>query len=387
LPSVKRCPIIALRVVKLDTEARRDVERFIDLSFSLYRDCPQWVPPLVDDLKLQLARHKYPFYQHSDADFFLAERDGQVVARIAVLENRHYNAHWGSRTAFFSLFEAADDPEAVKALFEAIEAWARARKLSKIVGAKGFLQGDGIGVLVEGFEHRPAVGIPYNYAYYGALIEGAGYRSQRDFLSAYLPGDVRLPERVHTIAEKMKQRRGFAIKTFATKRELRVWVPRIVQTYNDTFVQNWEFNPITEDEGKVIGERLLQIANPKLIKLVMKGDDIAGFLFGFPDISEGIRRANGRLWPLGWFWLLREFGRTKWINLNGAGILAPYRGLGVNAILYSEMEQTIRAGRFEHADIVQMEEHVLTLDDAVNMGATIYKRHRIYEKELAENRG
>ena len=112
------------------------------------------------------------------------------------------------------------------------------------------------------------------------------------------------------------------------------------------FVGNWEFNPITEREGKVIGDRLLQIADPKLIKLVMKGDTIAGFLFGFPDISDGIRRANGRLWPLGWFWLLREFGRTKWINLNGAGILAPYRGLGVNAILYVEMQKTIASGNF-----------------------------------------
>jgi hypothetical protein len=373
---------MTLHIAKLDTDSRQDVQRFISLSFDLYRDCPQWVPPLVDDLKLQMNRRKYPFYQHSDADFFLAERDGRAIARIAVLENRHYNTHWNSRTAFFNLFEAEDDPEAAQALFETIELWATERKLSKMVGAKGFLQGDGIGILVEGFEHHPAVGISYNYPYYGALIEAAGYRTQRDFLSAYLPGGARLPERVHVIAEKMKQRRGFHIKTFATKRELRAWVPRIVQTYNDTFVQNWEFNPITESEGEVIGERLLQIAEPKLIKLVMKEDAIAGFLFGFPDISEGIRRANGRIWPFGWFWLLREFGRTKWINLNGAGILALYRGLGVNAILYSEMERTIRDGQFEHADIVQMEEHVLTVDDAASMGAKVYKRHRIYEKDL-----
>ena len=177
-------------------------------------------------------------------------------------------------------------------------------------------------------------------------------------------------------------RRGFSIRTFSSKSELRGWVPAIVQTYNDTFVGNWEFNPITEREGKVIGDRLLQIADPKLIKLVMKGDTIAGFLFGFPDISEGIRRAHGRLWPFGWFRLLREFGRTKWINLNGAGILAPYRGLGVNAILYVEMQKTIAAGHFDHADIVQIEESVLTLDDARTMGAQIYKKHRIYERAL-----
>jgi hypothetical protein len=374
---------VALHIQPLDTESARDVRRFVDLPFRLYRECPQWVPPLVDDLKLQLNRRKYPFYQHSDAAFFVAKRENLVVGRIAVLDNRHYNSHWNSRTAFFNLFEVENDPEAASALFAAIEGWARARDLNKVVGSKGFLQGDGIGVLVEGFEHRPAVGIPYNYEYYGTLIESAGYLRQRDFMSAYLPGNSQLPERVHEIAELMKARRGFSIRTFESKAELRKWVQRIVQTYNDTFIHNWEFNPITEAEGKVIGERLLQIADPKLIKLVMKGDEIAGFLFGFPDISEGICRAHGRMWPFGWYWLLREFGRTRWLNLNGAGILAPFRGLGVNAILYSEMEKTMRSGQFEHADVVQIEESVLTLDDALRMGAQIYKKHRIYEKTLA----
>ena len=103
-------------------------------------------------------------------------------------------------------------------------------------------------------------------------------------------------------------------------------MPAIVQTYNDTFVENWEFNPITEAEGKVIGDRLLQIADPKLIKLVMKGDTIAGFLFGFPDISEGIRRANGRIWPLGWFWLLREFGAPSGSTSTARASLRPTAG-------------------------------------------------------------
>ncbi len=373
---------MSLTINQIATDSRRDVNRFLDYPFRLYQNCPQWVPPLMDDARLQLNRRKYPFYEHSDAGFFLAERAGQAVGRIAVLDNRHYNEHWRSHTAFFNLFDAEDDPAVATALFGAIEAWAKGRGLTKIVGAKGFLQGDGIGVLVDGFEHRPAIGIPYNYPYYGALIEAAGYLRQRDFYSFYLSGETVLPERFAAIAERMKERRGFTIRAFGSKAELRAWVPRIVQTYNDTFTDNWEFNPITEREGVVIGERLLAIADPKLIKLVMKGDEIAGFLFGFPDISEGIVRARGRLLPVGWFWLLREFKRTKWLNLNGAGILAKYRGLGVNAILYVEMANTIRAGNFQHADLVQIEEHVLTRNDAQSAGATVYKTHRIYEKML-----
>ena len=370
-------------ITTVNTDSRRDAARFVDLPFRLYEGCKPWVPPLVDDVKLMLNRREYPFYEHSDAIFLLAERDGRDVGRIAVLENRHYNAHWDSHTAFFYLFDAEDDPGAAAALFAAGERWSRARGLTKMVGAKGFLQGDGIGVLVDGFEHHPAIGIPYNHPYYAALIEAAGYQRQRDFYSAYLPGNTDLPERVRSIAAKMMAHRGFTIKTFATKKELTEWVPRIVKLYNDAFEHNWEFNPVTEAEGRVIGERLLMIADPKLIKLVMKGDEIAGFLFGFPDISDGIRRANGRIWPFGWFWILRDFRRTKWANLNGAGILAPYRGLGVNAILYAEMEKTLQDGNFDHADIVQIEESVLTLADTRTMGGKVYKTHRIYEKNLA----
>lgn len=338
---------------------------------------------MVGDTRLMLDRRRNPFYQHSDAAFFAAERDGRHVGQVAVLENKHYNSHWQAKTANFYLFDCEDDSEAAIGLFGAAEAWARSRGLDKMIGSKGFLQGDGLGVLVEGFEHHPAIGIPYNHRYYGRLIEAAGYTRQRDFASLYLGGGQSIPPRLFEIADKMKSRRGFSIKTFATKADLKAWVPRIVQTYNETFERNWEFNPVTEAEAKVIGDRLLQVGEPHLIKLVMKGDAIAGFLFGFPDLSDGIRRARGRMLPLGWIWILREFKRTRWLNLMGAGILAPYRGLGVNAILYAEMVRTLADRRFDHVDIVQIEESVLTLDDALRLGARVYKKHRIYEKALA----
>lgn len=372
-----------LTITEIDTADRRAVDGFIELPFRLYRDCPQWVPPIVDDTRLMLNRRKYPFYAHSDAAFFTAERDGRPVGQIAALENRHYNAHWNSKTANFYFFDCANDAEAATGLFGAVEAWARERGLNKVVGAKGFLQGDGLGVLIEGFDHHPAIGIPYNHAYYAGLIEAAGYTRQRDFMSLYLPGNPELPPRVFEIADRMMARRGFTIKRFASKSELRAWIPRIVQTYNDAFERNWEFNPVTEAEAKVIGDRLMMVGEPEMIKLVMKGDAIAGFLFGFPDLSDGIRRAKGRLLPLGWIAILGEFKRTRWLNLMGAGILAPYRGLGVNAILYAEMFKTISTGRFDHADIVQIEESVLTLDDALRMGAKVYKKHRVYEKSLS----
>ncbi len=373
---------MALQITKVDTASRYDANRFIELQFALYRDCSQWVPPLIGDMKLQLNRRKYPYYEHSEADFFIAERDGRPVGRIAALNNTRYNDYRKSHTAFFYFFEVENDAEASQALFRSLEDWARVRRLDRVVGAKGFLQADGMGILVDGFEYRPAMGIPYNFPYYGELIEAAGYTRQRDFISTYLPGSVDLPPRLYEIAEKMMLKRDFTVRRFASKSELRAMIPAIVEAYNQTFSDNWEFAPITPREAKVIGDRLLTIADPKLIKLVMKGDRIAGFLFGFPNLSEAICRSNGRLWPFGWFWLLREFKRARWIDLNGAGVLAPYRGLGINAIMYVEMTKTVKEGGFEHADMVQMEEHVLTLNDSETIGAKVFKVHRIYEKSL-----
>ena len=374
---------MSLEIRKIDTSSRGDVRRFIELPWAIYRGCEQWVPPLVDDVKTMMNRRSYPFYQHSDADFFLAERDGRAVGRIAVLENRHYNDHWSSHTAFFYLFDAFDDAEAASGMFAAIEAWAGRRGLNKIVGAKGFLQGDGIGVLVEGFEHHPAVGIPYNHEYYGPLIEAAGYQRQRDFMSAYLPGNATLPPRLHQIAEKMMERRGFTIKTFESKKELTAWIPAIVDVYNQTFLENWEFNPITEAEGKVIGERLLSIADPKLIKLVMKGEEVIGFLFAFHDISAALQRIKGRLWPLGWLVLMREFKRTEWVNVNGIGLLPEHRGVGANAVLYTEMAKSVHAFGFKHADVVQIEDkNAKSRAEMAALGVQWYKTHRVYRRAV-----
>ena len=146
----------------IDTSNRRDVKRFLDFPFQLYRHVPQWVPPFASDAKRMLDRKKHPFYQHSAAEFFIAQEADRVVGRIAVLDHRPYNEWNHSSTAFFYLFEVENNREAAQGLFEAAIEWARARGLTQIYGPKGFSVLDGMGLLVKGFEHRPALGISYN---------------------------------------------------------------------------------------------------------------------------------------------------------------------------------------------------------------------------------
>jgi len=372
-----------MSVHRLDPNHARDARRFLHLPFELYKDCPQWVPPFEDEARGILNRAKHPFYRHGDAAFFLAECDGQTAGRIGVFDNRSYNEHNHTSTAFFYCFECINDAQRSRELFDAAFTWARQRGLTDILGPKGPLRADGLGLLVEGFEHRPAMGIPYNHAYYERLIMDAGFAKEHDHLSGYLPGDYVLPPRFHEIAERVKERRGFSVRTFTSKDELRTLVPGIQRIYNEAFANIWGYYPADEAEMALVADRLIAISDPRLIKLVFKGDEIAGFLFAFPDLSAAIQRCRGRLWPLGWLDLLREAKRTRWLNVNGLGLLPRYQGLGATAILYSELVKSVSDFHFEHCDVVQVaEDNVKSLGEMKAIGVNWYKRHRVYRRTL-----
>ncbi|CAG0929480.1 Protein YghO [Thermoflexales bacterium] len=374
-----------LTVEQVNLQDKQHRRRFIDLPYRLYKRHPQWVPPLRMDVELMLNKQKHPFYEHSDADFFIAGRDGRDVGRIAALVNTRFNAYHHTQQAQFYLFECEEDQAAANALFEQVFAWARARGLKTLVGPKGFGALDGYGLLVEGFEHRQMMTMMnYNYAYYPRLIENLGFHKEVDFISCYLSAEAfTLADRVHSIAERVQKRGTLQVKRFKNKKELKAWVDRIGQAYNAAFVNNWEYYPVTEREIKFVLDNLLVIADPKLIKIILHNDQVVGFLFGFHDVSAGLQRAGGRLFPFGLLHILRELRRTKWAALNGAGILPEFQGRGGNALLYTEMEKTVKDFGFKHADLTQVADTAVQMrHDLVNLGGKLYKTHRVYARDL-----
>ncbi len=374
-----------LSIEKIDTRNRSQVRRYINIPFRLYKDHPQWVPPLYLDAELQLNRDRHPFYEHSTADFFIASRQGKDIGRIAALENRHFNEYHGTRQAQFYHFDCENDPEAAAALFSAVFDWARQRGLDTVVGPKGFGALDGYGILIEGYEHRQLMTMMnYNYPYYRTLVEAQGFTKEVDFVSCYLNSQAfRLPERVHRIAQRVQERGTLRVQRFRTKSDLKAWAPRIGKAYNQAFVNNWEYYPLTEREIQFILDNLLTVADPRLIKVIAHNDEAVGFLFGFPDLSAALQRARGRLLPFGLVDLLLEMRRTRWVALNGAGILPEFQGRGGNALLYAEMENTIREYHFEHADLTQVAETAEQMRaDLINLGGKAYKNHRVYRKAL-----
>ena len=373
-----------MHIHRLDPTNRRDVRRYIDFPFRLYRDSALWVPPFVSEVRDQLDPNKHPFYQHSQAAFFLALEEGEVVGRVAVLDNARYNRYRDEQTAFFYHFDVVDDRRVSRALFDAAFDWARGRGLDLLWGPKGFMAADGQGLLIEGFEHRPALGIPYNYPYYGELLEDAGFEKQLDFVSCLIDREIDISNRFLEVADKVRRRRGFRVVRLHTKAELRAVILRVAAAYNSAFVEVQGYVPITEAEAQAIGDRILSIADPELIPLLMKDDDIVGFVLAYPDLSAAIQRCRGRLWPTGWYYLMREFKRTRWLNVNGGAILEPYRGLGGNALLYAELYRTLTASdQYRFADLVQVQEtNTRMMRELAALEARPYKKHRIYRRPL-----
>jgi hypothetical protein len=373
-----------MNISNINLNDRRQVRNFLGLPSRIYRDIPQWVPPLEGDERLRLNTKRYPFYKHSTAAFFLACQDETPVGRLAVLDNRRYNDYNHAKTAFFYLFECNPDPEAARGLFESAFDWARGRGLDRMVGPKGFTALDGLGLLVKGFELRPAMGLPYNPAYYPEFIEAQGFMKANEIVSGYLGEDIQFPERIHELAARIRERRGLQIARFRTRGDLRRMLSHLKALYNGALGGTSEGTPITDGEIKSLADQMLWFADPHLIKIVMKDEKPVGFLLAYPDISTALQKTKGRLFPFGWITILRELRTTDWININGAGMIEEYRGLGGTAVLYSEMFKSVTENpRYRHAEVVQIGlENKKMMHEMENFGVDFYKTHCVYQKSL-----
>jgi hypothetical protein len=191
------------------------------------------------------------------------------------------------------------------------------------------------------------------------------------------------PDKVHQVADMVRRRRGLRVERFKTRRDLRAILPRLQDLYNGSLEGTTGNVPLTDDEVKTLADQMLWFADPRLIKIVTKDGEPVGFLFAYPDISAAIQRTQGRLFPFGWVDVLMELKRTKWVNVNGAGIVEKYRGLGGTALLFSEMHKSVVEGGFEHADLVQVGvDNEKMQRELRDLGIDFYKVHRLYQREL-----
>jgi hypothetical protein len=368
---------------------RSELKRFVKVPFRLHRDSEQWVPPLIFERMQFLDRKKNPWFEHGEAEFFLAERDGEPVGRISAHIDHRWDEFQGGRDAMFGFFEAAEDPEVVRALFDAATAWALARDRERLLGPMDFTTNDEIGILIEGFERRPMILEPWHPPYYQRLIEAEGFGKAMDVLMWELRmGELKEGEKfdpsIHEAAEKALRDEGIVIRNMR-KRDMANEVRRFMDVYNEAWGDNWGFVPITDAEVEFQAKNLKQVLDEEWTFMAEKDGEVVGAALTLPDINRVMMNLNGRLLPFGWAKFL--FGKRKIDRLRvfALGVKHDYRHTGVAAGLYLEhIKMAAKPDKIHWGEMGWILETNKPMNRAMEgMGGKIVKKYRLYERPLA----
>jgi GNAT superfamily N-acetyltransferase len=365
-----------------------DLDDFIRFQLALYRDDPYFVPPIVAERRDFLDRRKNPFFTHAEVELYLARRNGRVVGRIAAIDDALWNQFHNAETGFFGMFDAPNDPEIARALLDAAAAFARGRGMKTLSGPVNLSTNHDCGALVEGFEFPPAMMMPYNFRYYGALLEGWGLRKMKDLYAYDLPTVVAPPEKVVRVAERLRESENVRVRPLDVG-HLPEEIRRLKSIYNAMLDRNWLFLPMNEEEFDSITARLRPLVRvrPELCLIAeVKGEPVA-FSLTLPDSNRAIRAANGQLtrwgFPVGLVrmaWAARDIERLRVLLF---GIKPGYRRRGLDALLYLETLRAARRLGYDGAELGWTTEDNELMNRAIeSMGARRYKTYRIYEKVL-----
>ena len=359
---------------------RRALERFIALPYALHRGDPGFAPPLRRDVRALLSPRN-PFFAHAEAAYFLAERDGAVVGRIAAIHNRAHNAFHGDRVGFFGFFETIDDAEVAGALFDRAASWLAERGLDVLRGPTSFSTNDEAGLLVDGFATPAALMMPHNPAYYVRLVEGAGFRKAKDLLAYQSTGD-RLPERLVEGARLLQKRRAIVVRPLDVSR-FEQEVELVKRLYNSGWERNWGFVPMTDAEIDALAGQLKPVLVPDLVVFAEHAGKPIGLAVALPDLNVALRRnPSGRFFPGILRVLLASRGIDR-LRVLLLGVVPEWRGKGVDALLGKAVWENgyARGFRWAEAGWILEDNHAMR-NGLVNLGFEVYKTYRIYEKEI-----
>ena len=358
-------------------------DRFIKFQWQIYRDDLHWVPPLLMERHEFLDSAKNPFYLHADVALFLARRGGEIVGRIAAVEDRNFNAFHKTKTAYFGLFESVNDKEVAASLLAAAKDWARWRGLDTILGPMNLSTNYEVGLLVEGFDSDPYLQMTYNPRYYGELLESCGLRKAKDLFAWERSAATPPPERFARIADKIRQHEGITIRS-VNLRHFYAEVERIKEVYNAAWEQNWGFVPMTDAEFDKLAKDLKQFVAPDLCLVAeCEGEPIA-FSLTVPDYNQPLKKLNGRLTafglPIGLLKLLWNAHKIDRVRLMALGVKTGWRRRGIDAVLIVETIRRTRELGYAGGEVSWTLEDNYLINRAIeSVGCTRTKLYRMYE--------
>ena len=366
---------------------KRAFKEFLHFPLTLYKDMPAFVPPLLMDDADTLDPKKNPAYEFCDAAMYLAFKDGKLAGRVAAIVNRKANAAWNHDEVRFGWFDFIDDREVSKALLEAVEAFGRERGMTTILGPLGFTDFDPEGMLVEGFEYLSSMALHHNWPYYKEHMEALGYVKDVDWLEYRIYIGDTIPEKYTRVAKIVEDRYGLRLRK-TTRREVRKTDIgyRIFDLINETYASLYDFTVLPKKMiDKYVGF-YLGIIDLKFVSLVEDKDgNIVGFGVVMPSITRALKKCKGKLFPLGWYYILRSMYWKYEENFEMLliGIKPEYQKKGVNSIIFVDLMKELLDGGFKYGESnAELESNMDIRSQWGDLEVKECKRRRVYKKAI-----
>lgn len=330
------------KVVIKQVETKNELKKFIRFNYELYKDNPYSVPDIYEDM-LDTFSDKNPAMEFCDAIYYLAYKDGVIVGRIAGIINRKANERWKQKMVRFGYIDFIDDMDVSKALIDAVATWGKKQGMDTIQGPLGFTDMDAEGMLVEGFEELGTNATIYNYPYYPKHMEALGFEKEADWIELLMtvPRDTGVPERLTRIAKIVIEKYGLQIKRYKSRRKLRNDYGReIFQVINEAFKPLFGYSELSDKQIDHYVKIYIPFIDLKLVSIIT---DAKGKLIcvgiSMPSLSKALQKAKGKLFPIGWFYLLKalKWKKPDTLDLMLVGLLPEYQGKGVNAVLFYDL--------------------------------------------------
>jgi GNAT superfamily N-acetyltransferase len=367
--------------------SKRDLSTFIKLPWRLYRNEPNWVAPLLMELKKRLDQSKNPFFKHAEAQYFLAWRDGRPVGRVSAHVDRNFNEFQGNEWGLFGWFECEDDPEATRALLDAAQAWLRERGRDRMVGPMDFTTNDEIGLLIQGHEYPPIILCPWHHPYYQRIFEqDIGMTKAMDLYmwSLYVEERKKVHPAIWEAADKLESEHGIVCRNFR-KKDLQAEVTRFLEVYNAAWENNWASVPLNEEEVRHYAKDLKPVLDENWAMVAEKRDtgEVVGAALTLPDFNQVLAKLNGRLLPFGWISALRAKSKIDAVRVFALGVKPEYQHTGVAARFYQMHFDAAERTPQKGGEMGWILETNKPMNRAMEgMGGEIKRRYRVYERLL-----
>lgn len=373
-------------IVVKKVQTKKELKAFIHLPAKIHQNHPNWVPPIYMDDWEFFNPKKNKSFESCDTILLLAYRDAKVVGRIMGIIHRKYNEKHDEKNARFAFFETWNDTEVAAALIQYLEDWARERGMNKLIGPLAFSDKDPQGLLIEGFDEPAVIASNCNFPYQVELVENNGFQKEVDLVVYQIKIPDTIPEFYQKIYDRaVAQNHGMKVLEFDSRRKVKPYIHPVLHLLNRTFTEIFGFIPFTEAEMDDFANRYLFLINPRFIKiLVNERNEVVAFVIGMSHIGEGIKKAKGKLFPLGIFKIFAAARKSRQLNLLLGGVDPAYRGRGLDVLMGVKMLQSAKAlGKTMIDSHLELENNTKVRAEMEKVGGRVYKRFRIFVKELS----